>query len=297
MYLSKCAYSGFKTVLRIILVAVVLLASTSLAVGAGTACSKKAKSFSILMDSAPEGTDSFTYWAVEELNDDEDLREIYSRFRESSDAEQLRELVQVLAIVKDSARISSSDNTGVLKEPVTVLRADLDRQWVEDRLNALGYSRSEYGDADIWIAGEGQVYRPVALLSGTILIGNVSDLKVCINTRKHNDQSLRDDPHIEVLTSRLPKGLVVHIERAAASSVSYVDLVAYGKSYSKIKKTLMKMTAVYVFSDGPSAEDALQQIKDNLKVAVQEVKASRDGNLVVATAQISITNFAQSLEF
>jgi len=66
---------------------------------------------------------------------------------------------------------------------------------------------------------------------------------------------------------------------------------------SKVKKDLLKVTAVYVFGDGPAAGAALEPIKENLSVAFQDVKIDRDDNLVVATARISISNFAQSLEF
>ncbi len=115
---------------------------------------------------------------------------------------------------------------------------------------------------------------------------------------KDKAESLYDNPHIQVLAKRLPQGIVVEAYRATASSAEgYTDLVAYGKSYSKVKSDLLKVTAVYVFRDAPAAGTALEPIKENLSVAFQDVKIDRDDNLVVATARISISNFAQSLEF
>jgi hypothetical protein len=298
MQSSNATLSSFKASLRLIAAAVIIVTSMLAITGVGAACSKKTKPVAVFMGIAPEQTGHFAYWAIADLNEDEDLWDIYDRFKDSSDAQQLGELVQVLAIVKDSARIFGSDNAATLQSPVTVLRADFDTKYVEDQLETLGYSRSEHRDVGIWIAGDGQPYRPVALLSGTILIGNATELKACIDAVKDKTESLYDNPHIQVLAKRLPRGIVVEAYMATASSAeSYTDLVAYGKSYSKVKSDLLKVTAVYVFRDAPAAGTALEPIKENLSVAFQNVKIDRDDNLVVATARISISNFAQSLEF
>jgi len=284
--------------LRLIAAAAILVTSMLAATGLGTACSKETKAFVVLMDIAPEQTGHFDYWAIADLNEDEDLWEIYDRFKDSSDAQQLRQLVQVLAIVQDSARILGSDNAAMLQAPVKVLRAKFDTDYVEGQLQTQGYSRSLHRNVGIWIAGDGQPYTPVALLSGTILIGNVSELKACIDVEKKKAESLYDDPYILVLAKRLPKGVVVEVDRASPSSAeSYTDLVAYGKSFTKVKKDLLKVTAVYVFGDGPAAGAALQPIKEHLGLGFRDVKIARDGNLVVATARISISDFAQGLEF
>jgi len=284
--------------LRLIAAAAVLVASMLTATGVSTACSKQAKAFAVLMDIAPEQTGHFAYWAIADLNEDEDLWPIYDGFKNSSDAHQLEELVEVLAIVKDSARILGSDNAAMLEAPVTVLRAKFDTKYVEGRLKTLEYSRSTHSNVDIWIAGDGQPYRPVALLSGKMLIGNVSELKLCIDTAKNKADSFYDNPHIRVLANRLPKGIVVDVHRTSAfSTVSYAELVAYGKSYSKVKSDLLKVTAVYLFGDGKAAGTALEPIKENLSVGFRDVKVDRDDNLVIATGKISISDFAQSLEF
>jgi len=284
--------------LRLIAAAAIIVTSMLAVTGVGAACSNKTKPIAVFMGIAPEQTGHFAYWAIADLNEDEDLWDIYDRFKDSSDAQQLGELVQVLAIVKDSARIFGSDNAATLQAPVTVLRAKFDAKYVEGQLETLGYSRSEHRDVGIWIAGDGQPYRPVALLSGTILIGNATELEACIDAVKDKAESLYDNPHIQVLAKRLPQGIVVEAYRATASSAEgYTDLVAYGKSYSKVKSDLLKVTAVYVFRDAPAAGTALEPIKENLSVALQDVKIDRDDNLVVATARISISNFAQSLEF
>ena len=298
MYSSNSTLSRFKASLRLIAAALVLVTSMLAVTGVGAACSKKTKAIAVLMDIAPEQTSRFSYWAIADLNEDEDLWDIYDRFKDSSDARQLGEFVQVLAVVKDSGRILGSDNAATLQAPVTVLRADFDTNYVEGQLETLGYSRSEHRDVGIWVAGDGQPYRPVALLSGTILIGNATELEACIDAVKNKADSLYDNPHIQVLAKRLPQGILVEACRATASSdETYTDLVAYGKSYNKAKSDLLKVTAVYVFRDGPAAGTALQPIRERLSATFRDVRIDRDENLVIATAKISIIGFAQSLQF
>ena len=295
---SNAILSRFKVSLRLIAAAVIIVTSMLAVTGVGAACSKKTNPVAVLMGIAPEQTGHFAYWAIADLNKDEDLWPIYDGFKNSSDAPQLEELVEVLAIVKDSARILGSDNAATLEAPVTVLRAKFDTKYVEGRLETLEYSRSAHRNVDIWIAGNGQPYRPVALLSGKMLIGSVSELKLCIDTAKNKADSFYDNPYIRILANRLPKGIVVDVHRTSASSAqSYAELVAYGKSYSKVKSDLLKVTAVYLFGDGQAAGTASEPIKENLSVGFQDVKVDRDDNLVIATGKISISDFAQSLEF
>ncbi len=117
-------------------------------------------------------------------------------------------------------------------------------------------------------------------MSGTILMGDVSDLKACIDARKSKEGSLRDDPKVKDLMGRLPNGLVVEVDTATpVSSESYADLVAYGKSYTKVKKDTLKLTAVYLFVDEPAASAAQQAVVDHLSATFEGVKVKRDGNL------------------
>ncbi len=123
--------------MRLIAAAAIIVTSMLAVTGVGAACSNKTKPIAVFMGIAPEQTGHFAYWAIADLNEDEDLWDIYDRFKDSSDAQQLGELVQVLAIVKDSARIFGSDNAATLQAPVTALRADFDTKYVEGSVYGL----------------------------------------------------------------------------------------------------------------------------------------------------------------
>ena len=289
----------FKTILRLVAAVAVLSAWTLALVGFGSACSKEAKTFVDLMSTVPDSTGHFAYWAVDDLNEDEDLWGVYATFEESTDTQQLKEFIPVLATVKQSAKAVSYDNTS-LKNPVTVFRGDFDINNTKARLETIGYSETRYKDVGIWTLHEDQtIFKSVALRSTSILMGDDSDLRACIDVIvKNNTRSLNGDPYIRLVADKLPNGVIVEIDRADIShGEQYPDLVTYGKSYAKANKDMLKLTAVYMFSDGPAAGAAQQQIRDHLAATFEEVKVRRDGNLVIATSQISIAEFAQSLRF
>jgi hypothetical protein len=289
----------FKTILRLMAAVAVLSAWTLALVGFGSACSKEAKTFVALMSTVPDSTGHFAHWAIDDLNEDEDLWGVYARFKESADAQQLKEFVPVLATVKQSAKAVSYDNTS-LKNPVTVFRGDFDINYIEGQLEAIGYSRTVPKEAGIWTPQDNQtVFKSVALRSTTVLMGDASDLRACIDAIvKSKAQSLNGDPNVRLVADKLPNGMIVEIDRADLShGEQYPDLVTYGKSYAKANKDTLKLTAVYMFSDGLAAGAAKEQIKADLAATFEEVKVRRDSNFVIATSQISISEFAQGLVF
>ncbi len=289
----------FKISLRLIAAAVVLLASTLALVGSGTACSKEPKAFLDLMSTIPSSTGQFTYWNTDDLNSDEDLWDIFGKFKESADVQQLDRIVLVLATVGQSARAVSYDNTSP-KNPVTVFHGDFDVNYIEGQLETIGCSQTRYKDIGIWTLEDNQtLFKSVALRSTAILMGDASDLRTCIDVRaKSSTQSLKGDPNIRLVADRLPNGVIVEIDRADLwHRERYTGLVTYGKSYTKANKNTLKVTAVYLFGDGPAASAAQEQIRDYLAASFDEVKVRRDGNFVIATSQVSITDFAHSLEF
>jgi hypothetical protein len=289
----------FKISLRLIAAAVVLLASTLALVGSGTACSKEPKAFLDLMSTIPSSTGQFTYWNTDDLNSDEDLWDIFGKFKESADVQQLDRIVLVLATVGQSARAVSYDNTSP-KNPVTVFHGDFDVNYIEGQLETIGCSQTRYKDIGIWTLEDNQtLFKSVALRSTAVIMGDASDLRACIDVSlKSSTQSLKGEPNIRLVADKLPNGVIVEIDKADPShGEQYSDLVTYGKSYTKADKDMLKLTAVYMFGDGPAAGAALSQIRDYLAATFQEVKIKRDGNFVIATSRVPIISFAQSLEY
>jgi hypothetical protein len=263
---------------------------------AATGCTwfGSSKPWADLMKKVPIDSTSFSYWAVKQLVDDEELWDIYAKVRESSETKQLKDIGVALSSIRYSAK-ASGFNQGL----VTVFSGDFDMKNIERELEKKGYQKSTHQETGIWAPQSGeQGYKSIALQQGIVLLGDTDSLKACLDTMaKEQEYSLYEDPDIKLLTGKLPEGVIITINKAD-SEESYTDLIAYGKSYVKQDKTKLKLTAIYMFQDSYSAGKARDQVKDYLGTKeFSEIKVEREESFIRATALISITNFAQSLGF
>ena len=287
-----------KTSLGLVATALVLLAAILALVGSVGACGVEAKAYLNLMSAVPMSCGHFTYWDTAEIDDDPHLWPISDKFEESAAAKQVDDLIPVLSRVKQSAKAVSYENA-TAPNPATLLRGDFDAKFVKGRLETMGYIEKLYKNVGIWTLQDGQTPNSVALKYPTILVGDATGLEAYIDVvTKGNAQSLDEDPDIQMLTERLPNGVIVGIDRASPTNEEqYANLVAYGKSYTKADKDTLKVTAVYLFANGPAAGSAQEDIEDYLEDGFEQIKVKRDGNFIIATAQISISEFAESLTF
>ncbi len=294
--LSNRTLNQIKTPSRLAAATVLLLALLMVLVGG--ACATETKTYLSLMSTVPKSTTHFVFWAIGDLNADQGLWDIYNKFKESDQAKQVKQFVPVLSVVEQSAKAVSYDNF-TAQGSVAVLRGDLDANELKGELETFGYSQTLYKEIGIWTPADNQTSHSVALQSNIVFMGDALDLKACIDVvTKGKSQSLDEDSNIQFVAAKLPNGLIVEIDKADSShGEQYTDLVAYGKSYTKANKDMLKLTAVYMFGDGPSAGSAQSLIENYLAAKFTNYKAQRSGNFVVATAEISISEFVQSLEF
>jgi len=246
-----------------------------------------------VMKEVPLDSTSFDYWCIEKLADDEDLWGIYGKFRdESLEASQLKDIMEVrLSSVKHAAKVSGFDGS------VGVFVGDFAIKIIAQRLEDEGYQKTVYQATEIWTPQDGQGYESVALREGTILTGDVENLKACIDTIDKEEYSLYEDPDIRLVTDKLPEGVIVTINQAD-SEENYADLVSYGKSYDKKDEGRLKLTAIYVFQDSYAAGEARDAIRGYLEARkFADIKVEREGSLIRAKALINITDFTQALAF
>ncbi len=257
-------------------------------------CSRGSKTFVDMMKKVPVESTFFSYWAISGLSADEELQNMYAKFRESTEAKELKDIGVVLFTLRHSAKAFGSDGS------VTVLGGDFNVKDIERRLEVKGYKETGYGGIGIWTPQDGGEYNPLTLQEDAILVGKTEDLKSCIDTMdQEQEYSLYEDQDIKWLTDKLPEGLIVNVYKAdPAYGEAYVDLIAYGKSYKKEDQGRLKLTAVYMFQDSLTAGNAQAEIKDHLATEkFVDVRLERDGGFVRATAYIDITDFAQTLSF
>lgn len=246
-----------------------------------------------VMKKVPLDSTSFDYWCIEKLAEDEDLWGIYLKFRdESLEASQLRDMEVRLSSVKHAAKVSGFDGL------VGVFVGDFATEIIGRRLEDEGYQKTTYQETGIWTPQDGQGYESVALRQGTILTGDVEDLKACIDTIvDEQEYSLYEDPDVRLVTDKLPEGVIVTINKAG-SDESYADLISYGKSYGKKDEGRLKLTAIYIFQDSYAAGKARDEIEGYLEAKkFTDIKVEREGSFIRAKALIDITDFAQALAF
>jgi len=245
------------------------------------------------MDMVPVDCTEFHFWNTRELGADDDLWSLYQKFRESNVARQLMDIEPVLAVVRNSAKASGFGGSA------TLLEGDFNSRDVERRLKDEGYVLSMHLDVEIWTPQEGDL-ASVALVDRVVLMGAAQDLKDCINTMGlDQEDSFYEDQSIRWITGRLPEGLIVDVFRAGPESAEhYADLIAYGRSYSKEGEDRLRMTAMYMFSDGYAAEPALAHVRDCVSAhGYTNVEAKQEGNFVRVTASIYISELTRDTTY
>jgi len=277
---------------KVIMAVVLLLALLSASAGC-TCFGGGSKPLADIMKKVPLDSTSFDYWAIEKLAGDEDLWGIYVKFRdESLAAGQLKDIMEVrLSSVKHAAKASGFDGS------VGVFVGDFTVEIVAERLEDKGYQETTYQETGIWTPQDDQGYESVALREGTILIGDVEDLKACIDTIVKEEYSLYDDPDVRLIADKLPEGVIININKAD-SEENYADLITYGKSYGKEGEDSLKLTAIYMFQDTYAAGQARDEINSYLEThKFNDIKVEREEHFIRATALIYITDFVQTLAF
>jgi hypothetical protein len=279
---------------KVIIAVVLLLALLNASAGCGWFGGSKP--LVDMMKKVPLDSTAFNYWAIEKLAEDEDLWDIYVKFRdESLEGSQLKDIMEIrLSSVKHGAKASGFDGS------VAVFVGDFAIKIIAERLEGKGYQKTTYQETEIWTPEDDQGYESVALREDTILIGDVEDLKACIDTIVGEEEySLYEDPDIRLVADELPEDVIININKAGADSEeNYADLITYGKSYGKKDEGRLKLMAIYVFLDSYAAGEARDEIEDYLETKnFTDIKVEREGSFIRATALVDIAYFAQTLAF
>ena len=244
-----------------------------------------------LMKKVPVDSTSFSYWAVGDIDADQELWEIFAIFNNSTEADQVMDTGLALSIVRHSAKASGFE--GLTTNAAKVLTGEFDVNDTERRLEREQYTKSTYQEIGIWTPPEGLGFSPIAVQEGTFLIGDEESLKLCIDVKVKDDvSSLYDNPNVKLVVDKLPDGIIVNVWIATADSEEkYEDLVAYGRSYRKVEEGMLELTAVYMFQAGFSAGNAQDAIKDYLGTKkFNDIKVERDDSFIRATARIYVSD-------
>jgi len=247
-----------------------------------------------MMKKLPVNSTSFSYWAVGKVNADEDLWDIYAIFRQSQEADQVKDVGLALSSIEHSVRATG------FTAPLRLLGGALETADVERLLEGEDYANSTYQETTIWTPSEGQDYQSVAARDNVLLFGDAGSLHVCLDVIvESQESSLYDDPNTKSVIDKLPEGIIVQVDKAGeAAGEEYDDLVCYGKAYEKADEGRLSLTAVYMFQDNYTAGQAQGDISSYLEgEGYTEVKLEREDSFIRATARIRVSDFAGTLQF
>jgi len=251
-----------------------------------------------LMEYVPLDSNLLVYWEVKTLGTDESLEDIYDKYRDSEEINQLRDVGVLRSDIEQSGRASGFGQATVTiftgKMDIDALKGELDKR--ED------YALGHHQEASIWTPDDTEANKSIAVTGDIVLIGEKDDIIICINAIVLDQEpSLNEDDDITNVVDRLPDGVLVYINKAGSDpEEDYTDLIAYGKSYAKHGDEELKLTAVYMFEDYPAAGNDVQDaiidyLSDN---GFREPKVERFDELYLrATALIYITDFVNALDW
>lgn len=161
---------------------------------------------------------------------------------------------------------------------------DFDLDGVRNELEDRDYDDDEYKGVEVW-----KDYEWVALMGNLIITGSEEAVKDCIKVIKEGEDSLADDRDAGDVMHRLPTGIWL----SYSTYETYEDLEANGYSFGKKDEDTLRMTWVLRFRDEDAAEDAMEEIEDDLaeEPDFKHVDVDQDGEFVMVTADIDIEDF------
>lgn len=118
---------------------------------------------------------------------------------------------------------------------LTVLDGQFDRNAIDERLRLVGYTRAEYGGADLYIGGESSnEMSAIAIRDGRLIVSSSDVLvRLAIDVAITGEGSLADDPTIAMtLRSMAPLSALTAVDQARHAALCAPDLVAANQSLS-----------------------------------------------------------------
>ena len=287
-----------------------------LSVVAGAACSSGGGGMTSAVDTMeqlPRGGDGFAFADLEEMQGNEQLKDLYDSYSD-----------EVVADMEEESGISPDDVSAVAisvslgGEVVAIIKGTFDLNDIRDKLEDQEFDEDEYKDVETWESSDDYSQGAVALMSDSLIIVGytMSDVEDCIDVIKGEGSSLDENEDLKDMMGRLPAGMAVgclevpsiYKSQLGNSDYSYlegVDLV--GLSLGVQDEDLL-LTVVLKFESESDADDAYDEIQDDIEDAIDddledyldpddvEINVTQDNEYLTVTAEMSIETLAGVVE-
>jgi hypothetical protein len=259
------------------------------------------------MKQLPKGGDGFAFADLEGMQTNEQLKDLYDsygdRLNEGYDTEE-----ELGASLDEVTGVATNGEVVLIKGTFQLddIRANLEDQ---------DYDKGEYKDVETWESTDEGGETAVAFIDKSLIIigQTMGDLEDCIDAIKGGGTSLYEDENLKDMMDRLPHGIVVGCAEVPSDFANYgysylenVDTAGFSIAVKDAKNLLL--TVVLKFDDNSDADDAKDEIKNDIEDAIDaylgdyleasdvEINVAQDNEYLTVTAEMSIETLASGVE-
>ena len=162
------------------------------------------------------------------------------------------------------------------------INGDFNLDALREQMNDEVYDKDEYLGVEIWYGD----YDTVAIHDDTLIIGDEDDVEKSIEAIVDPEtSSYEKNEDIRDVIKELSSGLISMVTVEAF----YPGAGAAGMTFSKANADLMKFAGCFRFDDSEDADDALNDIENDMESEdFYRIDVSRSGNLVKFSAEIDM---------
>jgi hypothetical protein len=225
-----------------------------------------------MMGKLPKDTSYFGFNNIKAVRGDDDLEDLYKSWKDG-----VEDMLDKYGIDTDDV---DSDVEG---EGARIFSGKFDLDDVRDELDDMDYDDDEYKGVEVWKSDT----EWVALMKNLIIIGAEDGVKDCINVIKEGEDSLKDNKDAKGVMDKLHSGIGMYYYEGGG----YIDIEAFGMSFWKKDKDTLGVSMVFKFEDKDAAEDAMDEIEENLEDEYEDIDVDQDDEFIIVTGEIDIEDF------
>ena len=266
--------------IRQLAVALLLVGAMLAAVLASASCGRSDQFGGValdLLEKVPEEAVSYAYWDIQQMEDDQDLREILDAWRDVNETD-----LQSFAI--DATKIKHAVQFSMPEGAAIIIKGDQNRNELRADLEALHFDEQDFRHEEIWKNEDDTEW--LSIMGDLIVAGDRDVVMDCIRVTK-GEPSLYDNPVAQDVAKDLRTGVRVYMERHVEET-PYEGLECTGISLWKKSSAELRARMLFRFQTTGDAEAVLQTLADDVDEFYDKVDAKRDGRIVTIEAEIEI---------
>ena len=234
-----------------------------------------------MMKRVPDDVAMFMFYDVEGIQAEDDWADMFGEEWDMSDAG-----IDVDTEDIEAFAMAMTEDFGT----IILIEGNFDADEIGDALEDAGYDDATYNDVDIWVMEEYGFSEAVALLDGLLIAGTEDSVKDCIDVIEDGDDSLYDNEDFKDASDHIGDGLLAVLVGGEDVAGEYDGGEVMGMSFDAKDSDTAKVTGVMVFEDADAADDAMDEIEDDLKDEEEwdNFDIDQSGRIIEASGEVDI---------